>query len=399
MTLFHVRFCPACIEFADSRKDGRKKLMYLFVCMSDMPASKDNSPKLRTYQEFSKSFSVMEYPKISKNTRISVSEKNRREIVITYQDYLKRSTLPNNSKLRVKLEEFLGTVSDGDRSFLENSSPVKIRSRSSNVPDKWEGSVLMAMDRRHWIEKSLMVTTSEVRICRHSDSRRSSISIPINSVLGVKILTKEEAPFQYYSYFQIETFSRVYTFMVKSQIESEAWISVFVSLRGSKIVQPPNLKNFPVPGVTEPEELFFGRPSSFKMDKRTLFNYRRIVFHRSTCVANTSNIQNLSPNELVEKILDKGFKLQAAEGSADAAQWVDFMDALCGLQTIDICELNETSKICLLLNLYHTMVLHGMLLLGPPASWSSWPSFFNTVSYMVGYDVFSINELEHNGLR
>lgn len=369
--------------------------MYLFVCGSfEISSSKDASPKLRTYQEFSKSFSVLDYgSKLCKNTRISEYEKCRREIVATYQDAVKAIASDGKSKLKGKLEDFLGYITEGDRTFLENSTPIKIKPRVSNTPDKWEGILLMATDRRHWIEKAVVVNSTEVKLSRHTDSRRStSITIGINSIFCVRSLTKEEAPFPYFSYFQLETFSRVYTFMAKCQSDVDLWINVFITLRGTKITQQPNLKNSPLPSVTETEDLFFGRPSGFKLDKkRTVFNYRRILFHTSKVPVN--------PVELVESILDKAFQLQSAEGTADEAQWVDFMDSLCLLQTINVATLTDAEKICVLLNLYHTMVLHGSLLLGPPASWSSWPSFFNHVSYMIGFDVLSINELEHNGLR
>ena len=69
------------------------------------------------------------------------------------------------------------------------------------------------------------------------------------------------------------------------------------------------------------------------------------------------------------------------------------------LQAFDFFSLDGLDKIAVFLNVFHAMVLHGMLILGPPASWSSWPSFFNFFSYIISYDFVCISEFEHNILR
>jgi hypothetical protein len=110
----------------------------------------------------------------------------------------------------------------------------------------------------------------------------------------------------------------------------------------------------------------------------------------------------MHPCKLVEGILSKCFTLSALEANglaSDTVNWLVFMEELSALQTVDISLLNETEKVAFLLNLYHLMVLHGSLIIGPPPSWSSWQSFFNTVTYSLSFDIVSIAELEHNMLR
>jgi hypothetical protein len=48
---------------------------------------------------------------------------------------------------------------------------------------------------------------------------------------------------------------------------------------------------------------------------------------------------------------------------------------------------------------YAPQVIHGSLVIGPPPSWSSWPSFFNNIAYLLSFDVVGIAEVEHNLLR
>lgn len=211
----------------------------------------------------------------------------------------------------------------------------------------------------------------------------------------VRSLTTDEMPFPGYGFFQIETFPKVFVIMVRSSIEAEAWVRVFTSVTEATISDPPNLRNHTIPNLTDSGDIFFGRPSSHKLDRRRVYNYRRIIFHPNSGLH--PSIRSQTPNQLVEGILEKAFEL-AASTDGTATLWVEFMDRICALQTLDLSSVTEKEKIALLLNLYHTMVLHGFLLLGPPVQ-SSWVFFFNSVSYMISYDVISLNELEHNGLR
>lgn len=291
----------------------------------------------------------------------------------------------------------MGSKTEIDRYFLENSNPVCVSSRMKSN-QRWEGSVAIATDRRMWIEKSLIVTSTEMCILRHSDSRKSTgITISLSSILSVRILNLNEIPFNGFGYFQIETFLKVFIVMVRSNNEADAWVRVFSGFLGNKITEPPNMRSHPLPNFMESSDLLFGRPTCYKFDRRRIYNFRRIIFSMTTL---PSSLQSLTPNQLVENALDKAFELVASNATSDntSTLWVEFMDLISSFQCLDLFSLNEKEKIALLLNLYHVMVLHGFLLLGPPVQ-SSWVSFFNTVSYVISFDVCSINELEHNGLR
>lgn len=69
------------------------------------------------------------------------------------------------------------------------------------------------------------------------------------------------------------------------------------------------------------------------------------------------------------------------------------------LQAYDLYDLEGVEKVAVLLNVYHAMVLHGMIILGPPAAWSSWPSFFNFFSYIISYEYVCLSEFEFSILR
>ena len=60
------------------------------------------------------------------------------------------------------------------------------------------------------------------------------------------------------------------------------------------------------------------------------------------------------------------------------------------LQAADASQLDPTSDaaLCMFLNLYHLMVLHATLVVGPPQSLLKWGSFFNCCAYLAFGDVF-----------
>jgi hypothetical protein len=368
--------------------------MYIFAFAQELSKlNKDTSPKIRAYQEFSKKFPISRYGRLAKSARMSPVEKLRRQLVVSYRAAVNSSDRGSLAKL----EEFLGHKSEADRTFLERSCPVSVSARG-NYSNRWEGSVALATDRRFWIERTLLVGSSEVCILRNAEARKSTgVSFSLSSVLSVTVLPKRARPFEGFGFFQIETFARVFIFMVLSDAEADAWVRVFVKLLGPAIAEPPNLTNHPIPNLMESGDIFFGRPSGYKLDRRRVLNFRRIVFRPLSDLG--PDIVAQTPNQLVEGVLSKAFELVASGAAADAALWVEFMDRICSLQIMDVSKITQREKVALLLNLYHTMVLHGFLLLGPPVSQSSWASFFNSVSYHVAYDVISINELEFNGLR
>jgi len=77
------------------------------------------------------------------------------------------------------------------------------------------------------------------------------------------------------------------------------------------------------------------------------------------------------------------------------------MDGVALLQSVNLGKMNLASNeaLCMFLNLYHIMTLHGFLVVGLPKTASKWSGFFNTCSYEAFGDVFSIAELEHNIIR
>jgi len=426
-----MRYCPGVVEMASRRNNGRRKWMLLLACSEKLPWEKqrDVGLKLRGAQDFVKLFPLTQsHAKVCKNVDFVANEKLRRQVAATLQSVCdsisSNPTSPASVSAMSKLDSFLGCRTEEDHNFLTASVPRQIN--DSGPIDKrtgsalsceaididhtkalsWMGTVALCTDRRVWAESELVMTTDGFTISRSESSL--SIKIPNynatnsdtstvsnKSILSVRILGKEQCPFSGFGFFEVETLFQVHVFMVRNVVDAEAWVKLFNERFGKEFAARAGSAlgdNFTMPDFDG--NVFFGHPSSLKLGKRRVFNYRRILFPSKLTLP--EDLVGLSPNELIERALHDAFQL--LDDNSNAPLWVHFMDTVCALQVVDLSLLTVPEKISFLLNLYHTMVIHGVLLLGPPLL-ATWESFFDTVAYFVGYNVVTINELECNGLR
>ncbi|CAM9613455.1 unnamed protein product [Discosporangium mesarthrocarpum] len=80
---------------------------------------------------------------------------------------------------------------------------------------------------------------------------------------------------------------------------------------------------------------------------------------------------------------------------------VSFLDLTCDLRRVDLGQLDPSSDkaFCFFANVYHLLARHSLLVLKPPPSAKDWVLYMSQVSYEIGGDVFSLQELEHCVLR
>jgi hypothetical protein len=225
----------------------------------------------------------------------------------------------------------------------------------------------------------------------------------------------EEVPMSGFSFLQVETFSRVYYLMVRSDMQLNDWIQAFITLLGGQIMRSPfesttgSSSPLETPlGLSQlseaEDELYIAKSSCWKLDKKRIFNYRRIIFNPHGLV---EKWRNVSPNTLIEGILTTAFAIshyeQPAKNNNTEQQltllWVRFLDEISLLQTVNLSSLSESERIAFFLNLYHVMVIHGHMTIGPPPAWNYWNAFFNHITYLIGYEVVSIADVDHNLLR
>lgn len=168
----------------------------------------------------------------------------------------------------------------------------------------------------------------------------------------------------------------------------------------------------------EREEFYLAKPACWKLDKRRVFNHRRIYFRPLTTAQSPSSASSSSigqqsqqhqqpsaqhPCDVMASILSAAFYLshvlRTENTRGNDSDWVRFWDELSLLQTMSLTGLSEVERMSFFLNLYHVMVLHGSMVFGPPPAWNHWNAFFNQITYVVSGELVSIAEIEYCILR
>lgn len=82
--------------------------------------------------------------------------------------------------------------------------------------------------------------------------------------------------------------------------------------------------------------------------------------------------------------------------------WIEFMNRACLLQAVNystVMNLSSAEVLAMLLNLYHTMLIHTCLVMGLPKKVFQWQKLFRTCCYEAFGDIFTLAELEHCIIR
>lgn len=399
-----LQYCLFSIDLYDSNRTTGRRTGYVIPHYDNptMPPASSVSttaytPRIRFYSELCSVFSMVPIPKQHRNKKFSQTEKRRRQIVETFKHLA--VTSPNY----VNSNSYVSSIEPCDKNFLNgNSSVVKVI--NSHEHHSYEGYIALAISRRHWIEQYMSVNKVEVTLSNNSDSknRKGALKIPLASILCVRPLLPEDFGIHCYSFMQIETFARVYCIMVRSNEQQDQWLDALATFLGPDLVLRTTDRSLHLPRFAEQEDAYSAKPSTWKLERKRIHNYRCIIFDPAYL---PRRLRDVHPCKLVESALEKCFLLsshgliESANHPSDVVTWINFMDEISLLQTVDLSILTDAEKICFLLNLYHLMVLNAMLIFGPPPSFSMWQTFFNNFTYILAYDVVSIAELEYNILR
>uniref|UniRef100_A0A3Q3VWL3 DEP domain-containing protein n=1 Tax=Mola mola TaxID=94237 RepID=A0A3Q3VWL3_MOLML len=76
-----------------------------------------------------------------------------------------------------------------------------------------------------------------------------------------------------------------------------------------------------------------------------------------------------------------------------------YCDLAIQLQRVELLSLSREEKLAFFINIYNALVIHGYLRLGAPTNiWQRY-RFFNYVSYLIGGEVFTLQDIENGVLR
>eukprot|EP01080_Neovahlkampfia_damariscottae_P005926 gene5926-9756_t len=83
----------------------------------------------------------------------------------------------------------------------------------------------------------------------------------------------------------------------------------------------------------------------------------------------------------------------------DSDLFKEFKNEITELQRVDIVIMDKNEKKAFFLNLYNSMVIHGLIHYGSPKNSAQRNRFFNSVTYNIQGNLYSLNDIEHGILR
>lgn len=87
------------------------------------------------------------------------------------------------------------------------------------------------------------------------------------------------------------------------------------------------------------------------------------------------------------------------EGIALSEAWGLYCRHTLELQRVDVGGLTREEKLAFFINTYNALVIHAYVEFGPPKRMWQRLAFFRSVSYVIGGQVYSLNDIEHGILR
>lgn len=367
-------YCPFVIDMASEKRNYE----LVFVFRGRYPHSQ---PIFRDQQTANDALSECK-PSINESwfsPRLTSEERTRRILALKY---IKGLTNKDDAAIQQRAQNFQTRTSRFDRKFL--------RERFSKFQKKSKKffAVARATGDHHWVEERAIVTAKDIDFYR-VDKKKPGFQIGLSSI--IKVEEVKPPPLQGYHFLAVETFGRTTYLMFKSEEERQRWSKVIrVQAKAKQNVQNNSLTNHLI-NVDDPMREFLHKSAMFECNKRKILNCRQFSFRLPKPKSKQETLA------MAEQALIKATALQA-KGPNDA-DLMDFLDCAAALKNADANDLSETERLAFFLNVYHVVIMHAFIVLGPPKSGLDWLTYFNNFAYQCSDDVFSLTELEHNIIR
>ena len=365
-------FCPAWFDMITNDKKYTK--VYAFR------HPKQATTLFRSLQQFQRHLDVKEalkYVSSVCSTRISNSELTRRVLGYAY--------CQGQTSHAPKVRQFTTTNNKTEAQFLRRAEPENGSNKFKQKVLK-SGFIARALSDHHWREEYVLLLDHHIAFL-HPDNLKPHFRINLKSVIKGKKLKPEDGPdMPGYFFLELDTIGRRIYLMFLTERMREEWTMAMneIILRYRKTEGTSNRLD----GIENPVEQFMHKSSMWTCNQRILLNCRHFPF-RSLKTA-------LAPSELLEEALLLAYE---AQETSDENVMIHFLDKASELKNVDIYHLQGIERLAFLLNLYHLMVIHSYLLLGPPESSATFVKMMHMVSYEVSDDIFSLAELELNIIR
>eukprot|EP01033_Poteriospumella_lacustris_P008553 gene8553-6154_t len=120
-----------------------------------------------------------------------------------------------------------------------------------------------------------------------------------------------------------------------------------------------------------------------------------------TATGAATNSPSASTNSASTASTSNAASSAAASSLALSRAWMLFLDGVTLLQTLSLASMDLASPeaVAMFVNVFHLMLLHALLVLGPPTSLFKWQALFRNIAYEAFGDIFTLAELEHNIIK
>ena len=269
---------------------------------------------------------------------------------------------------------------------------VTVPSKPSGPPLQ-QSMVARALWESHWKEEWMVLYSSHVSFFSMG-TKKPGWSVFLHDILAVKVpqgASKLRAQFPGKFFLGLETLGRVHYLCFGTEAIRDNWLSALAARVGGQAAY-----EIPVGVViSDPREAFVLKSGQWRPASRIILNARRMSFDVAAPAATAA--LSMSPSQLSEKALRLVYDLSPDSGTERLVAFLDLCSSFRVLP-LHLLDLDSAEALAFFLNIYHTLLQHALLLLGPPSS-KDWSAFFASVSYELGTDVFSLTELEHCVLR
>jgi hypothetical protein len=263
---------------------------------------------------------------------------------------------------------------------------------------KLSGFLFRAVSDRHWIEEWVKLTDRCIYFY-HPEKRKRSFCVHLSNIIELGRLQQDECPSLSGQFFLvIKTLGRSIYLMFGSEKDCEMFFSATLNQkiqveggtdRMNSVDSDSSFSSLSLSLVDNPADEFLHRSTMWNCQKRRILNGGKFLFRHPAVPPD--------PLRLVEDALKQA--LDSVNNGDEVEQRRIFLDSTAMLKQADVRALSDTSKLVFFLNLYHLMIMHAYLVIGPPGWSLQWISYFNNIAYQVSDDILSFAELEHCILR
>eukprot|EP00013_Stygamoeba_regulata_P017219 CAMPEP_0177680652 /NCGR_PEP_ID=MMETSP0447-20121125/30289_1 /TAXON_ID=0 /ORGANISM="Stygamoeba regulata, Strain BSH-02190019" /LENGTH=1306 /DNA_ID=CAMNT_0019190001 /DNA_START=99 /DNA_END=4019 /DNA_ORIENTATION=- len=192
-------------------------------------------------------------------------------------------------------------------------------------------------------------------------------------------------PFCGYYFVQVETCPLVFYLCFPSSKEQAKWVHAIQSAKNDLEAAEPAAQGSTLTiSEYDPRKLFVQKGSvRWKEQDRIVLNCRRMMFNLFKTHLSAPDLSAI----LLEMVL-------ALNPDSPQDLVAEFLDATSQLKIVKISNLNGEEALAFFINIYHVLLLHGFLVLGPPDTAVSKQEYYANLSYEVSGILFSLNEIE-----